>query len=78
MPQMRAGRCAILAPGANYGADGPLLMYASLAVRRRGGRTHPIEWKLSEGPELGQQRRRVAAQVTSAVDALTAATGATP
>ena len=42
VPQMRTGRSAILAPGGNYGPDGPLLMYARLAVHRRGGRIRPI------------------------------------
>jgi hypothetical protein len=78
MPQTRAGRSAILAPGANYGADGPLLMYARLAVHRRGGRTHPIVWELSESSGLSQQRARVACQVTLAIDEMTAATGTAP
>ncbi len=78
MPQMRAGRSAILAPGGNYGADGPLLMYARLAVHRRGGRTRPIMWELSESPGLSQQRAQVASQVKSAIDEMTAATGTAP
>src|SRR5260370_6694695 len=78
MPQTRAGRSAILAPGANYGADGPLLMYARLAVHRRGGRTHPIVWELSESSGLSQQRAGVAAQGKGAVDESTAATGNAP
>jgi hypothetical protein len=32
MQQLRAGRSAIVAPGGGYGPDGPLLMYARLAV----------------------------------------------
>jgi hypothetical protein len=78
MPQMRTGRSAILAPGGNYGPDGPLLMYARLAVHRRGGRTRPIMWELSGNPGLSQQRARVASQVTSAIDEMTAATGTAP
>ena len=78
MPQMRAGRSAILAPGGGYGPDGPLLMYARLAVQRRGGHAHPVTWEFSEGPDFRQQRRRVASQVESAVDEVTAATGAAP
>ena len=35
MQQPRAGRSAIVAPGGGYGPDGPLLMYARLAVERR-------------------------------------------
>jgi hypothetical protein len=77
MPQVRSGRSAILAPGGNYGADGPLLMYARLAVQRRGGRTRPIVWELSGGPGFSQQREQVASQVISAIDEMTAATGAT-
>ena len=54
MPQIRADRSAILAPGANYGADGPLLMYAGLAVQRRGGRARPIVWDLSGASGFSQ------------------------
>jgi len=78
MQQLRAGRSAILAPGGNYGADGPLLMYARLAVQRRGGHAHPIAWEFSEGRDFRQQRWRVASQVESAVDEMTAVTGAAP
>jgi len=78
MQQLRAGRSAILAPGGNYGADGPLLMYARLAVQRRGGHAHPIVWELSGASDFSRQRRRVASQVESAVDEMTAATGAAP
>jgi predicted alpha/beta-hydrolase family hydrolase len=76
MQQLRAGRSAILAPGGNYGPDGPLLMYARLAVQRRGGHVHPIAWELSGGSEFSEQRRRVASQVEAAVDELTTATQA--
>jgi hypothetical protein len=78
MPQMQAGRSAILAPGGNYGTDGPLLMYAGLAVQRRGGRTRPIVWDLSGATDFNQLRGRVASQVTSAIDEMTSATGAAP
>lgn len=67
-----------MAPGGHYSADGPLLMYARFAVQRRGGRTRPIVWEFTEGSGFGQQRGRVAAQVTSAVEEMTAATGAAP
>lgn len=30
-------RAGVLVPGGGYSADGPPLMYAGLAVRRRGG-----------------------------------------
>ena len=78
MQQPLAGRSAVLAPGGNYGADGPLLMYARLAVQRRGGRVHPVEWQLSGGSDSSQQRWRVASQVDQAIDEVTAATGAAP
>jgi hypothetical protein len=78
MQQLRAGRSAIVAPGGGYGADGPLLMYARLAVQGRGGHVHPIVWELPGGSDFSQQRLRVASQVESAVDEVTAATGAAP
>jgi pimeloyl-ACP methyl ester carboxylesterase len=78
MQQLQTGRSAIVAPGGGYGADGPLLMYARLAVQSRGGHVHPIAWKLSRDPDVTQQRRRVASQVESAVEKMTAATGASP
>jgi hypothetical protein len=56
-----------------YGADGPLLMYARLAVQRRGGHAHPIVWELSGGSDFSEQRRRVASQVESAIEEMTAA-----
>jgi hypothetical protein len=77
MPQMHAGRSAILAPGGNYGADGPLLMYARLAVDRRGGRSRSIVWELS-GNSGSRERGRVVSQVKSAIDEMTAATGSAP
>jgi hypothetical protein len=78
MQQSRAGRSAILAPGGNNNADVPLLMFARLAVRRRGGHAHPITWEFSEGRDYRQQRGRVTSQVESAIDEITAATGAAP
>ncbi len=78
MEQVRAGRSAIVAPGGGYGADGPLLMYARLAVERRGGLVRPIVWELSRGSDFSRQRLRVASQVQSAVEEMTAAAGAAP
>lgn len=78
MQQLRAGRSAIVAPGGGYGPDGPLLMYARLAVERRGGLVHPVVWELPRGSDFSRQRLRVASQVGSAVDELTAAAGAAP
>jgi hypothetical protein len=78
MAEVRAGRSAVVAPGGNYGADGPLLMYAGLAVRRRGGRTRPVVWDFSGGRDVREQRARVASQVAAAVDEMTAVMGAAP
>jgi hypothetical protein len=78
MPQLQADRSAILAPGANYGADGPLLMYAGLAVQRRGGRTRPIAWSLPRSSDFSQLREQVASQVESAIDEMTSAAGTAP
>ncbi len=78
MPDL-AGRPAVLAPGGNYGADGPLLMFARLAVQRRGGVTRSIVWApLSEDSSEGQQRAMVASLVASAIDEIAAATGTAP
>jgi len=55
-----------------------LLMYARLAVERRGGQARPIKWELERGADYDRQRLRVASQVESAVDELAAATGAAP
>src|ERR1700743_1751432 len=73
MPQLQAVRSAVLAPGANYGVDGPLLMYAGLAVRRRGGRFRPFTSARPPTADVGQLRGRVMAQVEAALDELTAA-----
>jgi hypothetical protein len=78
MQQLPTGRSAIVAPGGSNNADVPLLMYARLAVRRRGGRARPITWEFSEGRDFRQQRGRVTSQVESAIDEMTAATGAAP
>ncbi len=78
MQELRIGRSAVLAPGGNYGPDGPLLMYARLAVQRRGGDVHPIAWDVPEGDDFSELRRTVIAQVEAAVEEMTAATGAAP
>ena len=72
------GRSAILAPGGNNSVDVPVLMFTRLAVQRRGGSTHPLVWEFAEGRDFASQRPRVMAQVASAVDEITAATGAAP
>lgn len=76
MPQ--ADRSAILAPGANYSADGPLLMYAGLAVRRRDGRTRRIVWDLPQTSDVSQLRSAVVSQVESAIGEMTEAAGSVP
>jgi predicted alpha/beta-hydrolase family hydrolase len=78
MQHVRAGRAAIVAPGGGYGPDGPLLMYARLAVERRGGKVLPIKWELQRDSDFSQQRLRVASQVESAVEEMIAASGAAP
>jgi hypothetical protein len=78
MPQLQAERSAILAPGANYSADGPLLMYAGLAVQRRGGRLRPVVWDLPRTSDISQLRGRVVSQVASAIDEMMAVTGTAP
>ena len=76
MPQ--AARSAILAPGANYSADGPLLMYARFAVRRRDGQTRSVRWDLPRTSDASQLRSQAIAQVETAFDELTAASGTAP
>jgi hypothetical protein len=71
------GRAAVLAPGQRYSTDGPLLMYAGLAVQRRGGHAHRIAWT-QPMPELDVEIRAwVASQVAAAIDETAANTGAT-
>jgi hypothetical protein len=67
-----------VAPGGQYGIDGPLLMYAKLAVSRRSGSTLSVRWELSGGTDSAEHRKQVAAQVAAAIDELTAATGTAP
>ncbi|HEV2375606.1 MAG TPA: hypothetical protein VGS19_26015 [Streptosporangiaceae bacterium] len=78
MPQDQAPRSAVVAPGRFYSIDGPLLMYARLAVERRGGHTHPIVWDLPDTVGFGEEHGQVASQVVSAIDAVITATGVTP
>lgn len=80
-------RVAVLLPGGNYSTDGPLLMYAGLAVQRRGGQVHRAAWSLRElppsgpaGPAVGvipqQIQDQVTAQASVAIDAAMASAGA--
>ena len=77
MSDLQPGRSAVLAPGGTNSPDIPLLMYAGLAVKRRGALARPVRWDLAEGG-IGQQREMVASKVGAAVDELAAATGAAP
>jgi len=78
MEQTRGKRSAVVAPGGGYGPDGPLLMYARLAVERRDGCTLPVAWKFSEGSDFTCWRGQVAAQSAAAIGELTAAAGSAP
>jgi hypothetical protein len=66
-------RAAVLVPGGGYTTDGPLLMYARLAVERRGGHAHRIAWTPPE-PWSGAHAW-VADQVAAAVSETATATG---
>lgn len=72
---MTAGRAAVVVPGLQYSADGPLLMYAGLAVERRGGWVRRISWTV---PDFGRgegERAWVVSQVSETVDAVEATAG---
>jgi len=68
-------RAAVLVPGGSYSTDGPLLMYAGLAVERRGGFARRIVWAPPLPQLSAESPAWVAAQVTDAIDATAAATG---
>jgi hypothetical protein len=68
-------RAAVIAPGQAYSADGPLLMYAALAVERCGGLARRITWAVPEFASAGEERAWVISQVSMAVDALQTTTG---
>jgi hypothetical protein len=72
---MAGGRAAVVAPGLFYSADGPLLMYAGLAVERRGGSVRRVSWTAPQFGGGDDERAWVAARVSEAVDAVVAATG---
>jgi len=74
---MASGRAAVVVPGLRYSADGPLLMYAGVAVERRGGSVRRISWTMPESGDGDDERGWVAARVSEAVDAVAAATGVT-
>jgi hypothetical protein len=68
-------RAAVLAPGGGYSTDGPLLMYAGLAVERRGGYAHRIAWTSPMPERLADTYGWVATQVAAAIDKTVDATG---
>jgi hypothetical protein len=69
MPTTPSSRKAILAPGRNYGPDGPLLMFARLAVTRRGGTVDPVTWRFDRDADFAEQREFAVALVRIAVEA---------
>lgn len=64
------GRAAILAPGGNYSADGPLLMFGGAAAEERGASVTPLSWGPLDDLDDGKVHARVEAIVTKAVDGL--------
>lgn len=52
-------RAAVLAPGGNYGPDGPLLMFGGKAAQRRGASLHPVTWDLEADDPHAMVRARV-------------------
>jgi hypothetical protein len=69
------GRAAVVVPGLRYSADAPLLMYAGLAVERRGGSVRRISWTVPQFGDGDEERAWVAARVGEAVDAAATVTG---
>ncbi|MHB1432996.1 MAG: alpha/beta fold hydrolase [Streptosporangiaceae bacterium] len=78
MTSNSGGRAAVLVPGQWYSTDGPLLMFAGLAVERRGGLVHRIDWTVPDLPDDEAERAWVAAQAGEAVDAVAATGQAVP
>lgn len=65
---MPTKRIAVLAPGANYPVQCPLLFYARLAVERHGGEVRPITWNLPPRfDDEGHRMEVVCGQVAEAV-----------
>jgi pimeloyl-ACP methyl ester carboxylesterase len=60
-------RAAVLAPGGNYGPDGPLLMFAAAAAEQRGAGAYPVGYGPGDQKDLYP---RVQAAVAAAVDEL--------
>lgn len=77
MAPTQSRMAAVLVPGGGYSTDGPLLMYAGLAVARRAGSCHKITWPGDIPPDEADRRAWVAGQVAAAIEQTTAATGVT-
>lgn len=75
MIRSRAGRAAVLVPGALYSVDGPLLMYARMAVQRRSAVAHGISWTVPGFADVSEERAWVAGRVAEAVDEVAASSG---
>ena len=71
-------RAAVLVPGGGYSTDGPLLMYAGLAVERRGGHAHRVAWAPPLPALSAGSHALVAAQVAAAIEAAEATGAASP
>ena len=54
---MATQRIAVLAPGAGYTIQAPLLAYARLAVERRDAEVRPIEWRFPEDFDDSMKQR---------------------
>jgi hypothetical protein len=67
------GRAVVLAPGGNYGPDGPLLMFAAVAAQRRGATLRPVTWDLEAGDVDAMVTSRVSAAVAELQEAGAAA-----
>jgi pimeloyl-ACP methyl ester carboxylesterase len=78
MPTPQPSRSAVLAPGGNNSIHIPLLMYARLAVERRGGSVRPVTWELAAGAGIDGQREMVASKVAASADEITTASGVAP
>ena len=70
-----SGRAAVLVPGGGYPTDAPLLMFAGVAVQRRGGHVHRIAW--APPGQWDESHDWVRSRVEAALDETAAATGVT-
>jgi predicted alpha/beta-hydrolase family hydrolase len=77
MVAARTYRAAVLVPGGGYSTDGPLLMYAGLAVERREGRVHRIAWTQPLPEPEAEIHSWVASQVAAAIEEIAGTTAAT-